>query len=474
MNDKPITVRPHFLYVFTLLYPYLTLLIIPVIRGVFRHLTDKSSTLSTFFAAEVIMLSIAFFAAVMKLRCTRVTFDRDIKVEKGLFCRVKYTIPNAASQVIMLEQNPFFKPFGVYRLKIYTEAGVRRRPDESIPIGKRSAEALYKKYTVIGSRVKSNTLGSILLSAALSSSTAGVLLAAPAVKVVASLLGEGVSSLLPKVRSVNIDVEWIDAAGKVLPLVIIAGYIVSFAVILLRNIGFTSARSEDKIMLDSGFLPHRTAFLRSRSVNAVKMVTAPLMLLAGKCAVKFSACGFGRNKGEIGLLVPCVKRSMAKGLVRWLLPQFVESKTTIRPERKAVGRCFALPTVCAAVTVFVARSVELLAPQFKSVVWTVAAVGFMMILMWLAVRILVLFKGYFSFDDKRLCIRYQYGFGTAELQTSAENVEYIRLSQTPFDILHGQCTVKIKTANKNRDTARLKYVNYREAKEMLELNVSFY
>lgn len=467
MNEK-ITVKPHFIYAFTLLYPYLSLLIIPVIRGVYRFLVGKSSTLSAFFVAEAAMLLLAFLAALLKLKSTKLLLDGDIAIQKGLIFKVRYVIPKNVSKVIMIESDPFSRIFGIYRLKIYTEAGRRRRPDESIPISHKTAKRLFGMLKIEGQTVKSNTVGNVVMSAALSSSMTGFLLAFPIVKAVVSLVGEGVSAVLPKLRQQSlgaVELEWL---GRALPVIFLVGYAVSFAVLLLRNSGFSSVKSGNRIMLDSGRLPHRTLFLDIRSVSAVKTVTAPLMRLAGKCAVKFSACGFGRSKGEIGLLLPCVKPQLAKGLTKWLLPQFNSPKATVVPCRKAIPRCIYLPCAVLLLTIVSAVAVHLMLKYSSRVLVPLVIIAFIIISLWLMGRLFALLKGGFSFDVRSCKVIGQQGFGTVEMLCSRDDIEYIRILQTPFDRRHRQCSVKVATSTKNRDTVKVRYLDKHKVEALLQ------
>ena len=241
-------------------------------------------------------------------------------------------------------------------------------------------------------------------------------------------------------------------------MIFFAGYAVSFAVLLLRNSGFSSVRSGGRIMLDSGKLPHRTLFLNIRSVNAVKTVRAPLMRLAGKCAVKFSACGFGRSKGEIGLLLPCVKPQLAKGLTKWLLPQFKVPKMAVTPDKKALKRSVFLPlaaVAAAAATAYAVYTRYRLSPsKFVPLVLIVST----MILLWLTARLLGALKGAFALDKQNCRIVGQKGFGTVELMCHKGDIQYFRIMQTPFDRRHRHCSVKVQTSAKNRDTVKVRYL----------------
>lgn len=469
MTENRFEIRPHCFYVANLLYPYLTLLIIPVLRAFYLYFSHEAETVSAVVGAEAVMLLVAVNVAVLKFRRTRVTFDdqKSIHVVKGLFCKISYDIPNEASKIIVLETNPFLSGCGVCRLKIYTEAGKKRRADENIPIRRSDAKRLLESYRIQGETVQSNTYSSIVMSAALSSATAGVLLAIPIVKVAVSLLGKSIPSLLPEIHDSHRLYEWFKLAGRYVPLVIALGYVISFVVLLLRNYKFSSVRSDRYIMLDAGKLPHRTVLLDSQSVKAVKTVKAPLMLLADKCAVKFSACGYGRRRGEIGLLVPCVKPTLANGLIGWLLPQMDFKGETIGVDKKGVRRCVWIPLIFLTAVLTATTVVSTVFPKFKLPLTAVALPILMFCGVWLAVRLYIAKKGGIAFSKDGVWIKYRQSATVNELKCHATDIESISLRETPFDKRHGHCTVKLRLFDKNRYTASLRYLSKDELKNKI-------
>ncbi len=467
MSQNKLEIRPHCLYVANLLYPYLTLLIIPVARAFYLYFSKEAETVSAVVGAEAVMLLVAVNVAVLKFKRMRITLDseKSIHVVKGLFCKISYEIPKEASKIIVLETNPILSLFGACRLKVYTEAGTKRRADESIPIRRSDAERLLASYEVKGETVQSNTYSSVVMSAALSSATAGVLLAIPIVKVAVSLLGKSIPSLLPEIHDNQKLYEWMKTAGKYVPLVIGLGYVISFAVLLLRNYKFSSVRSNKYIMLDAGKMPHRTVLLEARSVNAVKTVKAPLMLLADKCAVKFSACGYGRRRGEIGLLVPCVKPVFANGLIGWLLPQMGFKGETVRVDKKGIRRCVWLPMGTLALTLTATTVVSAMFPRFKMPAMAVALPIVMFCGVWLAVRLYIARKGGVAFSNKGIWVKYRRSATVNELKCQKEDIESITIKQTPFDKRHGHCTLKLRLLDKNRDVAMLRYLDASEIRK---------
>ncbi len=467
MNRSEITVKLHFLNIARFLYPYLTLLIIPVARGVFLYLFYNKGTLLGVLSAEGVILVLAVFLAVIKLKHFKLYFNGDITVQKGLFCRVRYSIPESKSRVVVIESNPILKVFGAARLKIYTEAGNRKIPDENVLVGEKTAMSIFKNYGVQGQVVKSNTFGEVIMSAALSSFTAGVLLTIPAVKVIMSILGQSLPSLVPTAKGLYFENFGFRELGRWVTVLLIAGYIISFIVLFLRNFGFYSVKSNSKIMLSSGRMPRRTAFLNTKSVRAVRIVTVPLMLMVKKCAVKFSACGYGRLKGEIGLLVPCVKPTLAKGLVSWLLPRFKKGAVSLKPDKRAARRIIWLPMVLSSVSVSGLVLARLLNMHlFEFAVLISAALMVSAIILFL-MRFHALKNGGFWVSESLISVKGMRGFSFDELQVKKEAVQCIRISRTPFDLRHGHCTVKLRVKGKNRETMQVKYLAYSDVTVIL-------
>ncbi len=465
MNSEGLTVKPHILYLARLLYPYLTLLIIPVARGVFLQLAYGEGFLSQTLVAEGIVLVLAFTVAFLRLKCTEICFNGDISVKRGLVFKVNYTVPLSAAKIIVLEGNPILKIFGAVRLKIYTEAGRRKRPDENLIIGRRTAARLYDRLRVNGQAVKSNTFGEVIMSAALSSFTAGLLLTIPAVKIIMSVLGKSLPTALPVTRSLNIENISLTEIGHRITALLILGYIVSFLVLFLRNFGFFSVKSGRKIMLCSGFLPRRTVFLESGSVRAVRTVTAPLMLLAKKCAVKFSACGYGRLKGEIGLLVPAVKPTLAKGLTSWLLPRFKAFSFRIRPQKSAAKRLRWLPFLLFTACVVLFFAFQYYLPALKDFKWLLSGLLAVLSVTLLLMRLYSLRIGGLTVNEGLITARGITGFSLDELQIKRESVLFVRISRTPFDIRYKQCSVKVGVVGKAGESVKVKYLDYEECSQ---------
>ena len=169
MTEK-IIIKPHFLYIARLLYPYLSLLIIPVVSGLARYLLGAHQTLSQLLVAEAILLIVAIYLSFLKYKRYLIVFGDSIYVSRGLFCQLTYTIPKAIERIISVEENFILRLFGVYILKIYTDAGASYKADVSIPIKRCDALKINEALKIENGTILKSSLASNLFMALASSS----------------------------------------------------------------------------------------------------------------------------------------------------------------------------------------------------------------------------------------------------------------------------------------------------------------
>lgn len=464
-----ISITPHPFYIAKLMYPYLTLMIIPVLKGAVDYIFKRQHDLPDFFTAELILLAVITAVSYIKLQRMKIIISDSISVSKGLFCRITYEIPRSAASLAVVESNPVLKLFGIYRLKIYTEAGKKSKPDEDIPIRKRDAAELCELYKVAQKPVERGTpLNNIFMAAASSSISTGLFIAAPIVKVAASLLGKSVSSLLPEIADAAGFPENIPDIGWYLSMIVFVGYAVSFSVIVLRHSGFKSVSDSKRITLDAGAFPHRTIFFERKAVTAVSFVSSPLMRLAGRCLVKFSSCGYGKSSGELGVLIPCIKKKNAGVGTAEFLPEFFGVDGGIKPRLRAIGRCFSIPVVLSLVISFCGSLSAATFAAFGSIIWLVTVILLLIDILYISVRIDALLNGSFQIKNKKLSIRTRKGFSAVELTVNIENVESVSIIRTPFDRISHLCRVRLRVFNKSNDSVSLPYLPYKQIIDLIK------
>ena len=394
--------------------------------------------------------------SILKLRRTTIVLDGKITISKGLFCKSVYTVGDAENTVVVIEANPFLKPLGIYNFKIYSEVGKDMHPEESIPLREKDAKLIMEIFGNKGYTMQSTKKDCILMAIALSSSFAGMIVAAPIVRVVAVALGKGVKQVVPSLKKGlqdGIDSN-IYKYGSYLSLALVLGYVISFAVILLRNSGFKAVFSKKRVLLESGVLPHRRVMLSRSTITAVRYVTAPIMWLFGRCTVKFSACGYGKSSGELGFLIPAVRKKHNIGLVG--------------PKSGSLGRCCYVPLTAIFITMVVfLKVIKKFEEAFKLIVLLfllVLAVEIYIVFL----RIYTIFHGGVKIENEKMTVVANQRLKFTEIEFSCSRLMSVEIKRTLFDVLPKTCTVKFSLNNKNRDSIKIKYMPYDRLRDIIE------
>lgn len=460
MTKEKIIVRPHFAYVFVLLYPYLTLTVLPVIKGVLDLLRGHENALSAFLMAEILFLILAVSISFFKFKQYKITFDDELSVQKGLFCRSIYSVPSCKARLVVLESNPIFRLLGIFRLKIYTETGNKNRPNESVIIKKSDYLRLKTKFFKGQSVVeRSRAIENIIMAATLSSYAAGIIILLPFLKVTAAFFDKDFMDILPNVAAAGV-LENLPFIWRILSAVLIAGYIVSFVILSLRNIGFKMLACNEKISFCAGVLPHRDIFLDKNAVTSVKLVAPPFMKVFKKCAIKFSACGYGESGGELCAFYPFISEGKA-GVKIHKYFEFVFKPNGIKPIKWAVGRCFLLPSFFVGLGMFFCHIFSLILKNKQAFV----GIGMIIILLAalnIAIRIVAMIEGFISIDNADISAKYRKGFRIETLSFKTELLECVTIMRTPFDRLVGLASVKVRISNKNRDCGKIENLSYKQ------------
>lgn len=466
-NNDALRITPHPIYIVKLIYPYLTLLIIPIIKGVVGYLTDNKQELPSFFTAEIFLIFIIFAVSLAKLKRMQISISDSIRIKRGLLCRTFYEIGAVRSKVIVVEENPYLSRMGIYRLKIYTEAGNQKKADEDIPIRSRDAKALCKRFGCKGLRFIGRNSSNVFMAASSSSVMAGLLIAAPIVKSVAGVLGKGIKELVPELEKAKGIYTKSTELGLFISIILLVGYSISFGVIILRNIGFKAAIDKRAITLKGGVFPNRSIFFEKSSVNSVCILSPPIMRMVGKCLVKFNSCGYGRSAGELAVLIPCesvfrVDKSLAK-----MFPNIKAADSGIRPKRVAVFRCVFLPMTLVTVAVVLCELLSRLIYYADTVISLIAVTLGVINIIYIVVRLDTLLNGKFIIDDKFVTMRAKKGISAAKLTAELRDVHCFTLFRTPFDFRKKTCKIKVAVYSKNREKIALSYLSYEKARQYI-------
>lgn len=468
MQDKNLKITPHPVYIIKLMYPYLSLLIIPVIKGAIGFINGNIQTTPEFLVAEMLLLSSIILVSFIKYRRFKIFVFDEIEVTRGLFCKIYYKIPKNASQLVVIETNPILSRFNIYRLKIYTETGGRRRPGEDIPIRRRDASGLIEALGPenLPKRIGKNT-NNVLMALAASSSAAGLLIIAPVIKITAGIFGKNTTSVLPEIQKTSELLENFEKISVWLTSVLLVGYVISFIVIILRNFGFKSSSDSEIIMLDGGVLPNRKIIFKKRFITAVEVLSPPIMRLLNRCIIKFSCAGYGRSAGELSILIPCIKPDMVKSKINRISPRLTKDTPGVYPSRRVFKRCIFMPFAFFCVLQFFCVIVTNRLPKLKMLIFLIVVILSIFDILFLFVRLNSFLKGKFSVNNGIVTVISNKRLSTVEVMTNVYDVDMFKITRTPFDNALNLCKVSVRVLNKSKDKVSLKFLPFDDTKKLI-------
>lgn len=462
-------IRPHKCIVLWFIYPYLSLLFIPVVRGTLN--LGKGGALTRFLLGEAIFAVLVIVIAILKWhRFHCLISEEAVTIKKGLFYRVEFNIPTEKIGLIALDKSPLLSLVGARGLKIYTESGRKTKAAVDIPIKISDAEnvnALYKDET-LEKIYRCHLREIIIMSATVSSAATGLLVTAPIISQAGKLIGASLSDMiLAEITKVSERLpNIIPKAASVISIVLLAGYLVSFINVILHNINFEIFKKSNTLVIDAGILPHRTIILDIKDIRAVSIVQNPVMQLLHRYNVKMSISAYGKTKNEVSVLLPSVTKREINRFLDKFLPQWKSERIDNRPPASSIGR-FIIPPIILFLAAFPAQRISSsYFPQFSDLITFLAYVLMGISFVWGATAIRQFIRGGISFGDTITMISGRY-LSLVELRVKHGDVEYFRIFRYPQDHLSGLCRLKIAVRNKNGDRLYFVSLNYKTFRKNL-------
>jgi len=348
----------------------------------------------------IIIIAIGGIAAILALsllilfirwrKCYIYIDGNEIVLEKGAIFKRKLVMPFEKINTININRSIIQRIFGLCRLSFDTGSIVAREagvPELSITLKLDSAEKL-KAY--ISAKMKNedavlNTTGDIQVESeekkklyrisiadyfiyGLTTSKIGWLIVAVLGIIgevgdfVIELMDEVVLPTLSKIDPTVLIVAGIIAFAMAYLLVAVISVIVS----LIRFHSFTVTRDGNNINIKYGLLTIKNFTLPVRNIHALIIKQNLVRQIFGLCSVEAVSIGYGDGENEVALLIPIIKKSKLKGVLRELLPEYsIDTKTEKAPKRALlwfVLKPMLVPAISVAVAYFIINSITGISP----------------------------------------------------------------------------------------------------------------
>lgn len=465
-------IRPHPITILKFLSSYLFILILPVVRGILN--LRNNTGLSRFFVLELILLVAIIAIAVAKWHRFRLyVSDNYIRYTKGLFFRIEATIPKSKISSLFLEKKPLLWFIKGAVLRFDTEAGRPSKNDFEMTVHIRDINLLAKLLPFKGHNYKhyhAPTLKIIIMALANTSTTTGLLIAAPIVNNAGKLLGRSLSDIWVTISSVSSALEFIiPPIASTISIIILVGFMVSFLATVFKCVPFDLYIKGDLITSVSGLISKRRTSFKREAVNNLIIIKSPIMRLLRHSTVKVNVAGYGKRKGEIAVFIPAANRSELAGLIEDFLPSMVTKPVELRPPSRSLRRFLTLPLILFLIVPVASIVLSKYFANFKDFVEFLAFVALIMLGVFWDIRLKKYVQGGIAFGQ-HIAVLSSKKFSIVELRCKFEKVGIIRITQTPFDRSRDLCKIKLTIRSESADSISVAHLDHSQLKHALKNN----
>lgn len=452
---KKIEIIPHGWIVVRYMYPYLTLLIIPVIRGIFIK-----NTLSQFLYLEALAIIFAFLvSSIKRIKFHCLLAENGVFIKSGLFIKKECFIETQRATVISIERNWLLKIFKTANLKIYGSFGKKKEKILDIPVTLKYAKEIEKLYSIKPHNLifEQSFFKTLISSATDTPLSVGILILIPLINQISKILGKEIKDIVvTEFINQEFKLSLFQKGLKWVTLILILAYFISFLNSALKNINFKIYKQGETILIKAGVIPKRSICFNSENVLAATVHKKPIFRLFGLCSVRVSIGGFGTETRENCLLLPLVNFKLAQLFFSIYFPKINLSEAEIKHPKTSLPRFLRQPfiiiPVCFLIFLFIGK-------KFKSLN---TLLRFFCFLIFCFCALLLFCRHYFyknggvSINRNNVSALTHKIFSQTELHFKTENTEMIKLTTSPFDRRKNLIKLKFFVFGKNKNRIKIK------------------
>ncbi len=453
------------------------LLLIPLIRGLFALRFDLKSWLEGA-GWDVLVVAVMIAAAVVRWYFTFYEIgENGVTVKEGFLLKKQFTVGFDKISAADSPESPLGRWLGFVRVRIDTDAvtGGRRSADISIVTDSKDRARIFnilseklssdRAENPFNFRYKCSLLELIIFSLLFSSAFSGTALLitflSGGTKIIGEQLEESFAAAVDQVSSAAVNflerlIGSISPAGIAISVVIGAGFLVSFAINILRHVNFSVSRRGNSITVMGGAPVRRICCIDSERINFADLRQNLLMKLFRISSVHVSCTGYGKRKHDIPVFVPVCRLGRKEGrlpstdsMVKLLFTGFERSDSMIGTKIGSVFRFIApaavivigLPVLGMLGLMYFTDWSELI--EFLTVVLEIPAVWYL-----LAKSCAYCTTGV-NISARGVTASYCRGFGFHTVMIPRERIAHIKVRQTIFQRITKTCDLIIYTCSES-------------------------
>lgn len=452
------------------------LLIIPLARSLVAVKFDIATWLRGWWLDILVIVAIFIFAFLRWAFVTYEIKDDEIVANTGFFGMFRVYVPYNKICCVSITQGALYRPFKAYKVYIDTNSGSDKATDLVLSMKPADLEALKSFSASPHANVKfvytPRKRNLLIFSLLFSSTLSGVIIFTTFLVQASRIVGREIEqrffyklSSYAKYFTLKLPKYVVALAG-----VIIAGWLFSFCVNIVRHWSFTVKRDDNNIVITSGFVTKRFHQIPVDKINYIDIQQSLLMKIFKICSVQIHASGYGKGSREIAVLIPVTTLSVVKRTMSLLTPEFKSVPVQIKPLKRNIMRyimpplvlCLSIPVVCVLGSYFLPNWTEIF--RFAGIIFEVPALWLLIVK---ASSILTTGIGISnSYANLSYCSLYK--FHTVLVRT--DKISKVSVYQTPFQYMANNISFKFNVHGESKLSHKIKNFPQKIGEDFLREN----
>lgn len=403
-----------------------------------------------------------------------------INIRKGIFIIKLRVIPYNKLSIISLEYPFLFRPIKAVRLRADTDGGHFNSPDFSITIKQEQVDEILVK--AIGPFIQKKDIKKIylpknfyvaVLSFVVSSTFAGALFVSTFISGIGKILGKEAENLLVGTLT---DIAKKLAFGLppiagIIAISLLGGWLISFAMNLIRNLKFSATRQSNSLTVTSGVFTKREWLIAVNRINLIELRQTFLTKIFSFYIAFIHCNGYGNKKDELSILMPAGRNKEIMQTIRLLLPEIPICKPTLKPKKRYLSR-FLIPPLSWIFGVLVGTiGVNYFFPQLYDIVVFFRIMAFILCFCFLGVKLISYFHTGVGIEKNVYTFQYTYIFRIKTIVVPKERIVKLKIRRSIFQLMSGCCDIVILTYSESKKRHVIPNLNYEEVLLLLKDDV---
>ncbi len=425
------------------------------------------------FGFNLLFTLIVIFWCFLEYRCIGYHVDdRSLSEQRGIIVKHIRTIPYKCIHSLTIKHTLFASLFGATKLNLDTPAGKKTKPDISFTLSKKELNKAVSTIFPEEHRkliYHASPLRIILMSASWSNSVSGLLLAAPFINKIGSILGEEFSEKI--YSTVDFSAQFIAvgvppiAAGIAYALA--AGWIIALLVQFFRYARFTVSQSGENTIISRGLLLQSERIINLENINAISVKQTLLMRILGLFSAYINIIGLQKEKGDRSMLVAAASYSELKKLVVDLIEISLNLKREIIPPKKALKSFCWLPLSLFLINILI-LIIFYTVNGIRQLFLFLSLFSAPFFLWWMLLRIQAYKTSGLSLSSNKLTIRGYYHLSLIASIIPFDKIQFLSIHQNPFQRRSGLCNVRVYIFSERKEYFTVKQLPYLLVENLVE------